>query len=198
MPNFLSPPAPKRNDVNKPRRAFVVSTATATAALVAAGTSGCQASSVNDRQLQFASLVAAQEELARLGQAKVLASGAVWNWAQTLVHCAQSIEYSMIGYPQLKSALFQRTVGAAAFGVFSWRGRMSHDLAEPIAGAPVLESLTDPVQASERLQRAMVVFQQWSGPLQPHFAYGALDKKAYESAHAMHIANHLSGFHASA
>ena len=32
----------------------------------------------------------------------------------------------------------------------------------------------------------------------PHFAYGALDKTAYEQAHAMHIANHLSHFIAKA
>jgi hypothetical protein len=75
---------------------------------------------------------------------------------------------------------------------------MSHDLAEPIAGAPVLEPGADAVQASARLRTAILSFQQWTGPLQPHFAYGALDKKAYESAHAMHIANHLSAFRANA
>jgi Protein of unknown function (DUF1569) len=178
------------------RRSFVVLAAGGTTALGAAlGVSGCQQrSSVNDRQLQFPSLAAAEEELVRLAQAKQLASGATWGWAQTLAHCAQSIEYSMTGFPQSKSALFQRTVGAAAIGVFAWRGRMTHDLADPIPGAPVLDAQLDQSKALERLRASILNFRQWSGPLQPHFAYGALDKQAFELAHAMHIANHLSAF----
>ena len=35
---------------------------------------------------------------------------------------------------------------------------------------------------------------QFGGALQPHFAYGALDKKAYATAHAMHVYNHLTEF----
>lgn len=151
---------------------------------------------MNDRQLQFSSLAAAEEELARLAQTKELASDATWNWAQTLVHCAQSIEYSMSGFPQSKSKLFQRTIGSAAFGVFSWRGRMTHDLSDPIPGAPLLEAKAEPTQALLRLRGSILSFQRWSGPLQPHFAYGALDKETYELAHAMHLANHLSAFHA--
>ena len=151
---------------------------------------------MDDRQLHFSSLAAAEEELARLAQAKALASDATWNWAQTLVHCAQSIEYSMSGFPQSESKLFQRTVGSAAFGVFSWRGRMTHDLADPIPGAPSLQANVEPTRALERLRSSILSFQRWSGPLQPHFAYGDLDKKAYELAHAMHLANHLSAFRA--
>ncbi|MBK6386979.1 MAG: DUF1569 domain-containing protein [Rhodoferax sp.] len=189
----------KITEINQSRRrSFVALAAGSTTALGAAlGVSGCQqqGSSVNDdRQLQFPSLAAAEEELARLAQAKQLASGAIWSWAQTLAHCAQSIEYSMTGFPQSKSALFQRTVGAAAIGVFAWRGRMTHDLADPIPGAPALDVQLDPAQALERLRASILSFRNWSGPLQPHFAYGALDKKAFELAHAMHIANHLSAF----
>lgn len=180
--------------IDPSRRAFVIA-ATGTA-LMAGGTSACQAHSTHDRQLQLATFAAAEQELARLAQVQELASSTAWNWPQTLAHCAQSIEFSMSGFPQSKSDLFQRTVGAAALGVFSWRGRMTHDLAEPIPGAPALEAAADPVQALERLRRAILAFHGWSGPLRPHFAYGALDKKDYELAHAMHIANHLSAFRA--
>ena len=45
---------------------------------------------------------------------------------------------SLDGFPQPKSAAFQRTVGAAAFTVFQWRGKMTHGLDEPIPGAPAL------------------------------------------------------------
>lgn len=176
-----------RKNIQPSRRAFVLATA-----LLGLGTSACNPASSNDRQLRFATLAAAQEELARLARASELRTGTAFNWVQTLVHCAQSIEFSMSGFPQPKSALFQRTAGAAAFGVFAWRGRMTHDLSEPIPGAPALEATIAPAQALARLHGAIRAFQAWSGPLQPHFAYGALDKKSYELAHAMHLANHLS------
>jgi len=176
------------------RRRFVVSSAGIGAAFVAGGLAGCTADAASDRQLRFASLAAASEELARLGEAKELVSSAVWGWGQTLVHCAQSIEFSMSGFPEAKSALFQHTIGAAAIGVFAWRGRMTHDLTEPIPGAPALYAGADPAQALERLRTSMLKFASWSQPLRPHFAYGELTKQEYEAAHAMHLANHFSAF----
>ena len=87
-----------------------------------------------DRQLLFATLTEAMLEVERLAGAAVhaLAPATVWNWSQTLEHCAQSIEFSLQGFPAPRSALFQNTLGAAAFNVFALRGRMSHNLAEPI------------------------------------------------------------------
>ena len=79
----------------------------------------------------------AQAELTRLAQAPTMQQHTTWNWGQTLTHLAQSIEYSMSGFPEAKSALFQRTVGATAFNVFAWRGRISHPLDDPIPGAPL-------------------------------------------------------------
>lgn len=178
-------------DSNQSRRSFI----TSAIAVVAAGTSGCQ-DAPNDRQLKFTSLDAAEVELERLATAEALVSSTAWSWAQTLVHCAQSIEYSMTGYPQARSELFQRTIGSAAFQGFSWRGRMTHDLADPIPGAPVLDANVEPERALERLRGAVLGFRQWSGVLKPHFAYGALSKEEYELAHAMHLANHLSAFQA--
>jgi Protein of unknown function (DUF1569) len=183
-----------KRTVDIARRRFVISSAGVSTALVAGGLAGCEGESMNDRRLQFPSLEAASEELARLTQAKELVSSATWGWAQTLVHCAQSIEYSMSGFPEPKAKLFQHTIGSVAIGVFSWRGRMTHDLAEPIPGAPALDSKTGSVQAVERLRASMQNFRHWSEPLRPHFAYGELTKQKYELAHAMHLANHLSAF----
>lgn len=165
-------------------------------AAVAAGGSAaaCAGPSAQDRQLQFATLAEALKEADALSKASALESATRYNWAQTLAHTAQSIEFSMTGFPQPKPAWFQRTLGAAALGVFNWRGRMSHDLGEPIPGAPDLPAAQDAAQALARLQAAVAAFAAWTGPLQPHFAYGALDKPAYERAHAMHLANHLSAF----
>jgi len=176
-----------------PRRAFLTTTASASA-LALLGTSGC--ADATGPGTPMLSLAAAADAVARLAQAPGRRGDAGWNWAQTLEHCAQSIEYSMTGFPLMKPVLFQRTVGAAAFAVFSWRGRMSHDLAEPIPGAPAIDRGTDQARALARLQAAVAAFAAWSGPLQPHFAYGPLDKAAYERAHALHIANHLTAFSA--
>jgi hypothetical protein len=161
---------------------------------VALAVSGCGAAATTDRQLRFVSLAEALRERARLAQPRALEPATAWTWSQTLVHCAQSIEYSMAGFPEARSALFQRTVGAAAFHVFAWRGRMTHDLGEPIPGAAPLPPGQDVAAAVERLERAVQAFDAWQGPLKPHFAYGALDKAAYDQAHAMHLANHFSAF----
>ena len=180
--------------VDGARRRFVVSSAGIGTALVTAGLAACSRDAANDRQLRFHSLAAAEEELARLAQARELLSDATWSWVQTLVHCAQSIEFSMSGFPEPKSRLFQHTIGSAAIAVFSWRGRMTHDLSEPIPGAPALDAKSDAAQAVERLRASMLAFAGWSKPLRPHFAYGDLGKQEYERAHAMHLANHLSAF----
>ncbi len=151
----------------------------------------------NDRQLVYATVADAMREVERMAGAAVgpLAPATAWNWSQTLEHCAQSIEFSLQGFPAPKSALFQNTLGAAAFNLFALRGRMSHNLAEPIPGAPALDaSATDGSAALTRLRKAVQDFAVHAGPLYPHFAYGTLSKAQYEQAHAMHLANHLSAF----
>lgn len=187
-------PAPVPARVAPSRRQFIVHAGGAGVLLAGAGSAGCAPRPALDRGLRLATLAQAAAELDRLAQAGALESGTAWTWAKTLAHCAQSIEYSMSGFPQPKPVLFQRTVGAAAFGVFSWRGRMTHDLTEPIPGAPALDAAADAAAVLARLRAALQAFDQWAGPLRPHFAYGALDKPAYARAHAMHLANHFSAF----
>ena len=114
----------------------------------------------------------------------------VWPLAAVLDHLAQSVEMSMRGFPQPKSALFQQTAGAAAFAFFKWRGAMSHGLSEPIPGAPALVTGGDWHLTARRLREAVVSFNAWTGPLQPHFAYGALNKADFAVAHSFHVANH--------
>lgn len=117
-----------------------------------------------------------------------------WDLPQTLHHLAQSIEFSMTGFPQAKSALFQATAGKAALALFEARGRMTHSLTEPIPGAPALPRDQSLPPALDRLLQAMGRFEAFNGPLKPHFAYGELDKAAYTRAHLMHLANHWTEF----
>lgn len=121
--------------------------------------------------------------------ARVQATGA-WPLAAVLDHLAQSIEMSMDGYPQPRSALFQSTAGSAAFAFFRWRGRMSHPLDEPIPGAPALSAGSDWKPGAVRLRLAITRFQGHAGALRPHFAYGQLSKPDFALAHTFHIANH--------
>ena len=137
------------------------------------------------------SLERARQVLADL-QGKTLQSVRGWSPSQVFNHCAQSIDYSIDGYPELKPAWFRHSLGPVAFAVFSARGAMRHPLDEVIPGAaPLLE----PASQAEALQRLQIAFERFAshaGELQPHFAYGALNHAEYGQAHVMHLYNHLS------
>lgn len=137
------------------------------------------------------SLEGARQVLANL-QGKPLRSLQGWSPAQVFNHCAQSIEYSMDGYPELKPSWFRHSVGPLAFTAFSARGAMRHPLDEPIPGAAALDQPADQEVALQRLQAAFDRFAAHQAGLQPHFAYGALDHQAYAQAHVLHLYNHLS------
>lgn len=128
--------------------------------------------------------------LDRLERATQVHSTSAWAMSAVLEHMAQSVDMSMDGFPQPKSALFQSTLGAAAFTVFRLRGSMSHGLTEPIPGAPILPQTPDWKPGVVRLRTAVQRFQRHTGALQPHFAYGALSHADFALAHTLHIANH--------
>jgi hypothetical protein len=113
-----------------------------------------------------------------------------WTLSELLQHLAQSVEYSMSGYPEMKSALFRAIVGNTAFAAFDAVGSMKHGLTEPIPGAPALSPNIVLKHSAQRLIDALAAFEHWNGPLKPHFAYGELDKHQYTRAHLMHLANH--------
>ncbi|MGE8361443.1 DUF1569 domain-containing protein [Pseudomonas sp.] len=115
-----------------------------------------------------------------------------WTPTEVFNHCAQSIEYSIIGYPELKPAWFRSSVGPLAFSVFAARGAMRHPLDEAIPGAAALDEPSSQALALARLQQAFSDFAAHPGELRPHFAYGALSHADYAEAHVMHLYNHMS------
>lgn len=125
-----------------------------------------------------------------LTQAQEVRSTGTWPLVAVMEHMAQSVEMSLDGFPQHKSAWFQSTVGAAAFALFQWRGSMRHGLDEPIPGAPALTMQGGWKVTAERLRTALLRFDAHTGALQPHFAYGKLNKSEFAQAHVLHIANH--------
>lgn len=142
-----------------------------------------------------ADLAALATELETL-RGRALATRAGWSPFKVLSHLAQSIELSLAGYPEMKSAAFRHTAGAAAFSVFAAAGAMRHPLTEAIPGAPALADAGDTDAALDRLLAALRAFAAHEGALAPHFAYGALDKADYAQAHALHIRDHLRLFQA--
>lgn len=126
-------------------------------------------------------------EALRQGDARTLEG---WDLATVLHHAAQSVEYSMHGYPQLKGAWFRASVGPAAFAVFDHFHKMRHNLAEPIPGAPAIEPGQPLGPAIDHALGALQAFERYQGPLAPHFAYGDLDKTRYLHAHLLHFSDH--------
>lgn len=115
-----------------------------------------------------------------------------WSIGTVFSHCAQSIRYSISGYPEMKSAIFRGTLGNIAFSIFSLRGKMRHGLEEPIPGGEKLEFKIPFLNGKKELIEAMSYFESTkTEDLKPHFAYGALSKKDYDTAHVLHIKNHF-------
>jgi hypothetical protein len=166
------------------RRRAVLAAAVAAPLLV-----GCSPAAVQ----RFPDVPAARAAVQGLLAANLRNDGA-FSLPQVLHHLAQSIEFSLTGFPEAKSALFQHTAGAAAWAVFDARGAMTHGLGEPIPGAPPLAAHATLDSGVQRLVAALDRFAAHTGPLQPHFAYGALDKASYTRAHLMHLANHWHAF----
>jgi hypothetical protein len=128
--------------------------------------------------------------LDRLEKSRTVKTTGEWPMVSVLAHLSQSIEMSMDGFPEPRSAAFQHTAGAAAFAFFNWHGSMNHNLSEPIPGAPALPREGNWRQSSARLRAAIARFDGHQGALMPHFAYGRLSKSEFARAHALHIANH--------
>jgi hypothetical protein len=138
---------------------------------------------------RFGSLTAALETLAQFRDAAVQMGGA-WDLPHVLHHVAQSVEYSMAGFPAPKPAWFRATLGRYAFALFDAGGQMTHGLDEAIPGAPGIAQGQPMGSAVDHLMAALRAFERHTGALAPHFAYGTLNKPDYTRAHLMHIANH--------
>lgn len=165
------------------RRAFIASGI----AVAAIGTLGVKA------QLAQADLPALLAQLTQF-QGKTLTTQGVWSVSEVFQHCTLSIIGSMQGYPEAKSAVFQATVGQAAFQVFKAAGAMRHHLSEHIPGLSTLDKTLSNDEALAGLIAALSQFSQYQGPLAPHFAYGQLSHADYALAHQLHIRNHLQEF----
>ena len=166
------------------RRTFLIGTT----ALIATGGLGLYAG----KALHSYDLTSLLQQLQALRGKEIRHSG-VWSASEVFQHCAQSIAGSLEGYPEHKSLLFQQSIGKLALHTFQAAGAMRHSLSEPIPGMAALNAQLPTAQALELLISQLQLFLQSSdADLQPHFAYGKLDKADYQAAHWLHISQHLS------
>lgn len=124
---------------------------------------------------------------------ELLEPDSAWNLSQTLQHCAQTVRYSVTGYPRLKPALFRATAGALAKRVFLRRGAMKHSLTADIAGAPSLDADLPVPEAAAQLASAVTLFTTHTSPHALHPAYGRCTHAEFAALHTYHLAEHLPG-----
>lgn len=147
---------------------------------------------------RFSNLAEAREALLKLRAASTGSTGGPaktergMSLHQALLHCGQSIDYSLTGFPQLKSGIVRATIGPIVAHRFLAKGAMSHDLAAPVPGAPAIPVDGDLQAACDTLLQAIDRFLAHTAPIHPHFVFGTLTKSQFERLHAMHIADHFS------
>ena len=143
---------------------------------------------------RLASLAEAQAALDRLQAGGGRQAGPI-TVHQMLVHCTQSLAYGLSGFPALKPGWFRATLGPLAAQAFLWQGRLYHDLAEPIPGAPAIPPDGDMAAAFAGIRSAIAAFEdavRGGQALAPHFAYGAVAPADYARLQAFHIAQHIA------
>jgi len=145
------------------------------------------------KELRLSSLADALRELDALE--KVIAAArpeGPWSLAHILHHVAASIEYSLGGYPEYRSAFVRAVIGPLVLRFFLARGVLTHGHAEEIAGAPPPPD-DDVASALGRLRKAIADFGASTAEPVEHFVYGRVTRAEYDRIHAMHLADHLCG-----
>lgn len=139
----------------------------------------------------FASLQEVVAFIEGLPESSTIESRGEWNAFQIVTHLRQSINYSMIGFPQHKPEWFKATLGGLAFHLFALKGATTHGLSTPIPGASELHpqgsAMDELVQLKQDIQTLLQQKQ-----FEPHFAYGALSREQYELAQLFHINEHFT------
>lgn len=123
----------------------------------------------------------------------LLSPRSTYTFSQTVQHAAQSIGYSMTGYPRLAPVSLRFTVGRSVKHLFLRRGAMRHNLSAPVAGAPELDPGMPDLAAIELLRATVSQLAAFDGALQPHPTYGRCTKDQVASLQTMHLREHLPG-----
>jgi hypothetical protein len=107
-----------------------------------------------------------------------------------LMHCTQSVDCALVGYPEMKPEWFRNSIGKAAFHAFSLMDHMKHDRTAPIPGMPVPAKDGDVHAALAELEAAFLKLKDIPA-VYPHFFFGALSHREMEHIQVLHFMNHL-------
>ncbi|WP_141733911.1 DUF1569 domain-containing protein [Oligoflexus tunisiensis] len=110
---------------------------------------------------------------------------------QVIRHCIQGVHCALEGYPEVKAAWFQNSIGKAVFHIFTMLDTMKHDRNDPtVPGMPapaaegdIVLALTELEEAFRRLEAAAAV--------KPHFFYGELSPQDMLHVHLLHFYDHV-------
>ncbi|TFC59948.1 DUF1569 domain-containing protein [Cryobacterium sp. TMB1-7] len=125
--------------------------------------------------------------------AALLSPRGTYSFSETAQHAAQSIGYSMTGYPHLAPVSLRVTVGRAVKHLFLRRGAMRHNLSAPVSGAPELDPAMPDLAAVAVLRTAVNALVAFTGDLQPHPTYGRCTKAQVANLQTQHLREHLPG-----
>ena len=128
------------------------------------------------RLLSFKNLDECMDELDKIQHASTLKIDNDWTLYQNLVHCTQSISFSMTGYPENKPKLFRETVGKLVFNQFEHQGYIRHNRSEPLPGASLIQPNGNIQEAVSDLKKSVTDFENFTQEFKPHFAFGKLSK----------------------
>ncbi|WP_164503446.1 DUF1569 domain-containing protein [Pleionea sediminis] len=138
----------------------------------------------------FQSLQSISEFIDLLPENLIIESKGVWTPYQVMAHIRQSIQFSISGFPEVKSELFQNTLGILAFHIFDAKGASTHGLSTPIPGAQKISPDGDVINEIKLLSKDIKAFLLMN-EFKPHFAYGKLNIENYQKAHLFHINEHF-------
>ena len=125
--------------------------------------------------------------------AALLSPRGSYTFSETVQHAAQSIGYSMTGYPRLAPESLRATVGRAVKHLFLNRGAMRHNLSAPVSGAPELDKSMPDLDAIMLLRTTVDRLAAFNDALHPHPTYGRCTKEQVANLQTMHLIEHLPG-----
>ncbi len=143
------------------------------------------------KRIQLSTLNDAKKELHKLKSAQEV-KWKNWNISEICLHCAQTIQYSMTGYPKMKPLLIRVTIGKLAIKKFLRQGFMKHDLTAHVPGSNPIDTTLSKEESIDELMKTIRKFESFHGTLKPHLLFGNLTKEDYGTYFAMHIADHLN------
>lgn len=153
--------------------------------------------SVMSESQSISSVAEAIARLREIVEAPEIETTGSWSLHQIMVHCRQSVDYSLDGFPVLRPRLLRRTIGSWVGHRFLRRDRLGHRTDRTIPGAPEVKRVGDGRRAVTGLIAALERFAAAdTSATKPHFIFGKLTKEEYEHLHVLHVADHLAFVHA--